>query len=92
MARIVVQAVYSDGEPRRWTLSERIVTENLDSDHYVTHLIERLRWATADAQAEESQSAELASGTPRPRPTITEPDTGVLVSSRPAAAEDRVRA
>ena len=57
MARIVVQAAHSDGEPRRWTLSERIVPENLDSDHYVTHLIERLRWATADAQAEESPAA-----------------------------------
>jgi hypothetical protein len=57
MARIVVQAVHSDGEPRRWTLSERIVPENLDSDHYVAHLIERLRWATADAHAEESPAA-----------------------------------
>jgi hypothetical protein len=73
MARIVVQAVHSDGEPRRWTLSERIVPENLDSDHYVTHLIERLRWATADAQAEESQSAGSASGAPRSRPMITAP-------------------
>jgi hypothetical protein len=79
MARIVVQAVHSNGEPRRWTLSERIVPENLDSDHYVTHLIQRLRWATADAQAEESRSAERANGAPRPRetqrprPTITAP-------------------
>jgi hypothetical protein len=71
MARIVVHAVHSDGEPRRWTLSERIVPENLDSDHYVTHLIERLRWATADAHAEESQSAERAGRAPHPRPTIT---------------------
>jgi hypothetical protein len=60
MARIVVQALHSDGEPRRWTLSERIVTENLDSDHYATQLIERLSWATAEAEALESRSADLA--------------------------------
>jgi hypothetical protein len=51
MARIVVQPVHPEGERRRWTLSERIVAENLESDHYVTQLIERLRWATADAEA-----------------------------------------
>ncbi len=73
MARIVVQAVHSDGEPRRWTLSERIIPENLESDHYVTHLIERLRWATADAHADESQPAELVSGAPPPRPSVAAP-------------------
>jgi hypothetical protein len=51
MPRITVRAVHADGESRRWTLSERIVTENLDSNHYVTQLIERLSWATADAEA-----------------------------------------
>jgi hypothetical protein len=61
MTRIVVEAVHSAGEPRRWTLSERVVAENLDSEHYVAHLIERLRWAAADATALESQSAALAS-------------------------------
>ena len=79
MARIVVQAIHSDGEPRRWTLSERIVPENLDSDHYVTHLIERLRWATADAHAEESRSADRAGQAPRPRPAITASDVGGLL-------------
>jgi hypothetical protein len=59
MARITVQPVDAEGEPRRWTLSERIVAENLVSDHYVTQLIERLSWATADAEALESQSADL---------------------------------
>lgn len=54
MARITVHAVHTDGEPRRWTLSERIVAANLDSDHYVAQLIERLGWATADAEALES--------------------------------------
>jgi hypothetical protein len=56
MPRITVHAVNSAGEPRRWTLSERIVADNLDSDHYIAQLIERLAWATADAEAHESQS------------------------------------
>jgi hypothetical protein len=59
MARITVQAVHTDGEPRRWTLSERIAAENLDSEHYTTQLLERLSWATADAEALESLSADL---------------------------------
>ena len=60
MARITVHPAHVDGAPRRWTLSEHIVAENLASDHYVTQLLERLSWATADAEALESQSAGLA--------------------------------
>jgi hypothetical protein len=59
VARILIQAVHSDGQARRWTLSERIVAENFNSDHFVTQLIERLSWATADAEALESHSADL---------------------------------
>ena len=58
MTRIVVEALHVPGEPRRWTLSERVAAENLDSDHYVTHLVERLRWAAADAAALEARAAE----------------------------------
>jgi hypothetical protein len=53
MPRITVQPVNSEGEPRRWTLSERIVAENLNSDHYIAQLMERLLWATVDAEAVE---------------------------------------
>ena len=60
MARITVRAVHGDGEPRRWTLSERIVAEQLDSELYATQLLDRLGWATADAEALESQSADLS--------------------------------
>jgi hypothetical protein len=59
MARITVHAVHADGELRRLTLSERIAAENLDSEHYTTQLLERVRWATADAEALESPSADL---------------------------------
>jgi hypothetical protein len=59
MARIILHAVHAHGELGRWTLNERIAAENLDSEHYTTHLLERVRWATADAEALESPSADL---------------------------------
>ena len=67
MARITVHAVHADGAPRRWTLSERIVAEHLESDHYAGQLLERLSWATADAEALESDelNADLAEDAPR---------------------------
>jgi hypothetical protein len=76
MPRITVHAVNSDGEPRRWTLSERIAADNLDSEHYIDQLIERLTWATADAEEHESRSdgrrsADIGREPPvadRPRP------------------------
>ncbi len=71
MPRITVHAVNAVGEPRRWTLSERIVAENLDSDHYVNQLIERLAWATADAAAQESRSDSRQRADVRPRPPLT---------------------
>ena len=98
MTRIIVHAVHADDEPRRWTLSERVVAENLDSDHYVAHLVERLRWATADAEALESESAELAAdhnGDARDvRLTIRSrgEDVSRCSGSRSDAAERRVRA
>jgi hypothetical protein len=69
MARIIVETVHANGEPCRWTLSERIVAENLDSDHYVAQLLERIIWATADAEALELPSAEHVAA-PHARPTI----------------------
>lgn len=59
MVRITVHAVHAYGVPRRWTLNERIVAEHLKSDHYAGQLLERLRWATADAEALESQAPDL---------------------------------
>lgn len=79
MARITILAVHTDGEPHRWTLNERIVAENLDSEHYTTQLLERLSWATADAEALESSSADLDAdhdndARPLPQPTRFDSD------------------
>jgi hypothetical protein len=78
MPRIIVQAIDADGEPRRWTLSERIVAENLDSEHHAAQLMQRLAWATADAEALESRSqgTDADSQTARgARPVRTRGDT-----------------
>ena len=55
MPKIIVRASTSDGEADLVTLSERVVADNLLSRHYTTQLIERVSWATADAEALESE-------------------------------------
>ncbi len=57
MPRIIVQS-QSAAQPTEVTLSERIVAANLDSAHYRSQLIERLLWATADAEELETREAE----------------------------------
>jgi hypothetical protein len=52
MATITVTADGAD----RMTLSERIVAAQLGDQHYVTQLIERLAWATDDAEPIESRA------------------------------------
>jgi hypothetical protein len=47
---IIIQAVRDESQLRR----ERIVAENLDVDFYLTQSIERLGWATSDAEALET--------------------------------------
>ncbi len=67
MPRIIVET-QSGAQPIEVTLSERIVAANLDSAHYRSQLIERLAWATADAEELETQAAEA------PNASIDEPD------------------
>ncbi len=95
MPRITIEAVNADGEPRRWTLTERIVATNLDSDHYVHQLAERLSWATADAEALEAGFSKIDDDDLRgawrsPRPARKRGDTRARSPRTPA--ETRVRA
>jgi hypothetical protein len=98
MARIIVQAVRADGEPRRWTLSERVVAENLADNHYATQLLERLSWATADAEALELHTPDRASdrddGARRDALTAGARDTNAStrLASRPLYTDRRVNA
>lgn len=62
MPRIVIQADQSDGYSAVVTLSERIISAHLQDCHYAAQPIERLGWATADAESFEL----LSSGRPRP--------------------------
>jgi len=54
MPRLIVQTTASAGDGADVTLSERVVAANLESPHYTAQLIERVAWATADAEAIES--------------------------------------
>jgi hypothetical protein len=98
MARITVQAVHANGELRRSTLSERIVAENLASDHYAAQLLERLSWATADAEALELETADGAADhhddARRIERTISSraDKASPRLASRPIHADRRVKA
>jgi hypothetical protein len=54
MPRIIIQAIPPGGERAEITLSEHVAAANLDAPHYSAQLLERLTWATADAEALES--------------------------------------
>ncbi len=51
----ILQATPPGGERAEITLSERVVAGNLDTAHYRAQLLERLTWATTDAEALESR-------------------------------------
>jgi len=51
MAKIIIQTDGPADQDADVTLSERVVAANLESVHYTTQLIERVTWATADAEA-----------------------------------------
>jgi hypothetical protein len=56
MPRIIVQA--NDDDRPEVIFSERIVAANLESDHYASQLLERLSWATSDAEALERSGSQ----------------------------------
>jgi hypothetical protein len=55
MPRITVQTD-PHGDDSRVTLSEEVSADNLASPHYAAQLVERVAWATADAEALESDT------------------------------------
>jgi len=50
MPKIIIQTDRAGDGSADVTLSERIVAPNLESIHYTAQLIERVAWATADAE------------------------------------------
>jgi len=70
MPKITIQADRPAHQNADVTLSERVVAANLESVHRTTQLIERIAWATADAEAiERDPGGGLAEqpATPAPR-------------------------
>jgi len=49
MPTIIVQTGDLDRDPDGATLVERIIPSELQSEHYLEQLVERLGWALADA-------------------------------------------
>ena len=60
MPRIIIQANPLGGERAEITLSEHVVAANLEAAHYSAQLLERITWATTDAEALESSSRARA--------------------------------
>jgi hypothetical protein len=57
MARIIVEADAKDDGGSTLTMLESISPSQIESDHFSRHLVERLRWAVADAERLESRTA-----------------------------------
>ena len=68
MPRIIIKADPPGGENADLTLSEHVVAANLNDPHYGAQLLERLTWATADAEELESRGPACASSE-RPIPS-----------------------
>jgi hypothetical protein len=54
MPQVIIRANTTRGEAAEITLQERVVAANFESPHYTEQLIQRLGWATADAEDIES--------------------------------------
>jgi hypothetical protein len=68
MPKIIVEANPARDTGGERTFSERVVTQNLRSGHYNSQLLERLKWAVADAEAAEAEAGpglEAIVGRPR---------------------------
>jgi len=81
MPKLIVQTNPSAGDGSEVTLSEQVVAANLESPHYTAQLIERVAWATADAEA-------IESGTAASRPDHVSPEVP-LVGRRPPLQDPR---
>jgi hypothetical protein len=79
MPRITIHVSRPTGEDEHITFSERLSVANLESEHYTAQLLERIAWATADAEAIETGTTHFrrprkvdadASGAGLPAPAV----------------------
>ena len=93
MPKIIVRADISGGDAELVTLTEHIVAANFLSRHHTTQFVERICWATAHAEALESEArAPESDAKPRgaTRP-IRERDSARAAISADANAGNRSR-
>ena len=86
MPQIIAQADTPDGRVGAVTLAERAAPTDLQNDHDVARLIERIRWALIHAEWHESLRDVFDSEGPTRQGSRHEPRTCSEVSSREAPA------
>jgi hypothetical protein len=78
MPRITIHVSRPTGEDDHVTFSERVSAANLKSEHYTSQLIDRIAWATADAEAIETGTTPFRrarpAGTHSRRPQVPVPE------------------
>lgn len=80
MPRILVTTDGSDGREGAVLLQERVVSSDLESDHFSAQLVERVGWALVDADEIEHRPA------PKPRPArMTVKGDSTETQARPGA-------
>ncbi|HET9719404.1 MAG TPA: hypothetical protein VFP55_04945 [Solirubrobacteraceae bacterium] len=80
---IVVADTHHSPEQDAVMLRERISASDLESQHFATHLLERLEWAVGDAHDFERADAREAPGNPVGPAQFADPDPWVEVQSSP---------
>ena len=91
MPQIIVQADTPDGRIGAVTFAERAAPTDLQDEHYIARLIERISWALIHAEWHESLSNVFDSEGPTRQDSRHEPRTCSQVRSREAPAWGRRR-
>jgi hypothetical protein len=60
MPTIIVQADNRHGQPTSITLTERLIPADVQSEHYLSQLVERVGWALLDAEELETRTGRVA--------------------------------
>jgi hypothetical protein len=63
VAYIIIE---TDTEEGAWTLKERVTPEDMRSEFFCNHLVQRLRWAIADVDRQGSGPGGPAAASSRP--------------------------
>ena len=73
MPTIIIQAENGHGRPAAVTLTERVIPADVQSEHYLGQLVERVGWALVDAEELEVRAADARRSPARSRVSSGEP-------------------